>query len=109
MNKQEKIEKFQKDLPSEVLRAKRIMLDVLAHRSINGKDLEKDMIQRLNLTFDKEDFPVHKTKPIHRLAYILAYKQLEKEKKIVIQRPTNVPFSMTDGATIFRLGAQNIE
>jgi len=91
-----KAEKFRKDLSPTVLKAKRIMLDILTQRNLNGKDLGKDIIQRLNLTYDKDDFPIHKTKPVHLLSYILAYKQLEKEKKIVIKRPATVPFPMTD-------------
>lgn len=109
---EEKIEKFKKDLPFEIKYAKSEIERALKGVPITLRELERRVL--LNITLKRDRFgsivyndntgkPVRIQKPIHRLAIILAYKQLEEEGKIVIQRPANVPFPMTDYATQFSM------
>lgn len=64
-------------------------------------ELDDYVFNRLNMTEKKDGTVLHQTKPIHNLAVILAYKQLEAEGKIKIERPSDVPFPMTDNNTLF--------
>lgn len=122
MNETEKeekeIERFQRDLPWETKEAKRLILRILkeVHPSSEGItgviELERRVFKDLtikrdrfgNIVYGKETFlPEHRTKPVHELAFIRAYKLLEMEGKIKIQRPPGIPFPMTDNQTIFSL------
>jgi len=65
--------------------------------------LERHILDVLSFKEKKDGTISHEYKPIHDLAFVLAYKNLEVEDKIKIERPTNVPYSMTNFETLFSL------
>ena len=85
-----------------IRKAKRYILNYLKDNgSSNRLELEKSVIHTLNIRELKNGTIVHRNKPIHGLAFIVAYKELESENKIRIQRSANVPFPMTDFESLF--------
>lgn len=63
-------------------------------------ELEKYVLSILNIK-ERKGVIIHETKPIHRIAFIMAYKELEAEGAVKIDRPLKVPFPMTDFETHF--------
>lgn len=84
-----------------VTSAENEILRVLSPKPIHGKALEAEVLYWINGRETRQYDVVHETKPIHILAFILAYKQLEATGKIKVTRPKDVPFPMTDYTTIF--------
>jgi len=85
-------------------RAKNEILRFLqTHVSCKQPELEEHVLNFINERQNREGIPVHETKPIHGLAFILAYKELEADNQIKISRPYDVPFPMTDAETVFSL------
>lgn len=78
------------------------MLKYLRDNGLSKRlELERYVINILNIKERRDGTILHRTKPIHGLAFILAYKELESMDQIEIQRPTGVPFPMTDFETLF--------
>jgi len=67
--------------------------------------LEPYVISGINRIEKRDGTVKHVTKPIHYLAFILAYKELENEHQIKITRK-GIPFPMTDNETIFALRSE---
>lgn len=82
-----------------VSKAKDCMLEHLKTGSALNPELEQHVLSIINV---KKKTKQHVTEPVHILAYILAYKELEAEGKIKIERG-NVPFPTTDFGTVFAL------
>jgi len=57
----------------------------------------------IDIKFRKDGSFYHNHKPIHMLATILAYKELEREDQIKITRMPDVPFPATDFRSNFIL------
>ena len=81
------------------------MIERYLKDKINSKEasLEKSTLWALSMKEKKDGTITHEIKPIHMLAFILAYKKLETEGKITIQRPKDVPYPMTDYETLFSI------
>lgn len=92
-----------KTLNDLVSTAKYQILRLLRSGPLNDRVLMPKVISSINWHETREFDVVHETKPVHISAYILAYKQLEGERKIRITRPADVPFPMTDYKTTFAL------
>lgn len=87
-----------------VRRSKRNILEFLRqNKSCTCLELEKYVINKLNRKIMRDGRIVHRTKPIHSLSFILAYKELESEEQIRIIRSVGVPFPMTDFETLFSI------
>jgi hypothetical protein len=70
--------------------------------------LEAYIISSINLENTRNGIE-HRTRPVHRLAFILAFKELESQAEIEIQRPLTVPFPMTDNETMFSLNGDKAQ
>jgi len=113
----DKVQKFASELPFVTIDAKKAILRVLENAGqVTGiVKLERNVLAKINVKHDrfgkviyhKETFrPIRETKPVHRLAFVVAYKRLEKEGKIEILRPQGIPFPMTDNETTFKIGGR---
>jgi hypothetical protein len=71
------------------------------HGTCNGQELEKTVIGIISMRKNRDGTVIHDPKPIHCLAFIQAYKELEEIGDITIKRPSDIPFPMTDFRTIF--------
>lgn len=92
------------DLLWLIRKAKRYVLNYLKDNGSSKRlELEKYVMDILNLRELKDGTIVHRNKPIHGLAFIIAYKELEFENQIRIQRSATVPFPMTASETLFSL------
>ena len=78
-----------------VATAKESILRHLKEKPLSGKELGKSVIHSTG----GKDGPT----PIHTLAFILAYKELEQNGEIRIARPRDIPFPATDYETTFEL------
>jgi len=98
-------EKKVKNLMMLTDNAKTAILECLRKSSGPCKrlELEEYVISLINCKVKQDGEITHWTKPVHHLAFILAYKQLESEGLIDIQR-SGIPFPMTDSETIISLG-----
>lgn len=93
---------------SFVWAAKNEVLQAISSEPVADRNLKPKVISSINWREVHGVF-IHDTKPVHVLAYILAYKQLEEEHKIRIMRPADVPFPMTDYNTTFALLSEEVE
>lgn len=85
-----------------IRKAKRAVLKFLAeNESCRRLELEKYVINKLNRKMLRDGRIIHRTKPIHSLAFILAYKELESSEEIKIDRRSGIPYPMTDFETLF--------
>ncbi len=66
------------------------------------RQLEEYVLERISSREKRDGTITHTTKPIHSLAFILAYKKLESDGEIEIRRG-NIPFPMTDSESMFIL------
>jgi len=73
------------------------------HGACKGQELERAVTDIISIRERKDGTIIHDSKPIHHLAFILAYKELESTNEIIIQRPSNIPFPMTDFRTVFSI------
>jgi hypothetical protein len=93
-------------LPKLVLKAKNNIVWHLRYhcqKPCNCRDLMLAVIDCLSI-HEKRDGTISRNPlPIHHLAFIIAYKRLEEEGKIAIQRSPNVPFPATDFNSVFSL------
>jgi hypothetical protein len=76
--------------------------------SCTCKLIQANVLDHLSLKLDGEPRNAYPN-PKNRLAFIIAYKELEAEKKIIIQRPIDIPYPMTNNETIFKLGAKTMK
>jgi hypothetical protein len=76
---------------------------LLSSGPMQDKDLRPKVLNWINIKILRDETVKHETLPVHCLAYIVAYKQLEQEGRIKISRPPGVPFPMTDYKTTFAL------
>ena len=84
-------------------KGKRAILRYLRNNgSCKRLELERYVMSILNMKELKDGTIVHRTKPIHSLAFILAHEELESTEEIKIQR-RGIPYPMTDFETIFSL------
>jgi hypothetical protein len=82
--------------------AKLEILDYLKQNtSCKRLELEKHVLHQLSFREKKDGTIIEKPMPIDGLAFILAYKELEAEGQIKIERPKDVPSPMTDFNTLF--------
>lgn len=94
----------EKKLETWVYEARSLTLSYLReHGACSQRELEGYVASILNIVETKKEGIRHRTKPIHGLAFIIAYKELESERQIKIRRPLGVPFPMTDFETSFAL------
>jgi hypothetical protein len=85
-----------------ICRAKLEILDYLKQNtSCKRLELEKHVLHQLSFREKKDGTIIEKPMPIDGLAFILAYKELEAEGQIKIERPKDVPSPMTDFNTLF--------
>ena len=97
------LEKWRKKLRRLTSSAKYWLLKYLRENSIVQRlTLEPYVLSRINITQKRDETMVHRTKPIHSVAFILAYKELEAQGEIEIKRGS-IPFPMTDFETTFTL------
>jgi len=83
---------------------KNVMLNNLRSQgTTNGQILQQQVLSVINTKETRDGEIKHETKPIHLLAFVLAYKQLEQGQQIIISRPSDIPFPMTDYRTTFTL------
>jgi hypothetical protein len=93
----EKLDKF-------VLSARAIILHYLkSHNGCVRRDLEAYVQSILDVYIKKDGTVLHSPKPIHKLAIILAYKELEREEQIEIHRVLGTPYPATDFKSTFTL------
>ena len=93
-----------KELDKLARSAKRAIIQCLGtHGTRSGKDLVSSVLSIIDVKEKKDGEIEHVPKPIHMLAFIIAYKELEREGQIIISRPANIPFPMTDYRTTFTL------
>ena len=93
-----------KELDTLARSAKRAIIQCLGtHGTRSGKDLVSSVLSIIDVKENKDGEIEHVPKSIHMLAFIIAYKELEREGQIVICRFANIPFPMTDYRTIFTL------
>ena len=71
------------------------------HGTCPRTELEPYVLSVIDTKRNKDEDLIHDTQPIHRLAFIMAFKDLEKNGRIKIARPDGVPFPMTDYKTLF--------
>jgi hypothetical protein len=90
-------------LASFVLSAENAILRTLADASLLGRELQSRVLSIINIKENRDGEIEHQTKPIHMLAFIIAYKQLEQTNQITILRSSGVPFPMTDFETTFAI------
>jgi len=69
------------------------------------RQLQDPVIEKLGEKTNREGETVHRYEPVHTLAFIRAYKELEAQKLIKISRPADIPFPATDNRTEFALGS----
>lgn len=80
-----------------------LILRYLSKRdSMLSQELEKYVISWLNAHTNREGDVVHMTKPIHVLAFIMAFEELEQEGAVKVNRH-GLPLSMIDNETTFEL------
>ena len=85
-----------------ILRAKLEILDYLKQKtSCKRLELEKHVLHQLSFREKKDGTIIERPIPIDDLAFILAYKELEAEGQIKIERPKDVLPPMTDFNTLF--------
>lgn len=93
-----------KELDKLAKSAKRAIIQCLGvHGTRSGKDLMSSVLSIIDVKEKKDGEIEHIPKPIHMLAFIIAYKELEREGQIIISRSANTPFPMTDYKTTFTL------
>jgi hypothetical protein len=86
--------------------AKWCTLKALEKSSLTNRELEPHVLTMINgRRSRKEGRIIHETKPIHALAFILAFEELEREKQICIDRH-GLPVCMTDNETVFKLAVK---
>jgi len=93
--------------------AEKAILGLLKQGQVKGvRKLQAQVMPKINARYDRLGRVIrdrktggvkHETKPVHRLAFVLAYKNLERRNAIKIQRPPDIPFPMTDDKTLFSL------
>ena len=72
------------------------------HPDCTNKELMPHVIDCMSIKANKEGKIERKPQPIHTLAFLIAFKELEAEGLIQIERGT-VPFPMTDFKSKFSL------
>jgi len=78
------------------------------YRSTSRRELEPIVLSCINVRTKRNGTIIHKTLPIHGLAFIMAYKELENENKIKLTRPKDVPFPATDFETVFAISVSEV-
>lgn len=71
------------------------------------KVLESYVLAKMSAITRRDGSIKHAILPVHELAFILAYKELENESQIQITRPRDVPSPATDFETTF--ATKNLE
>jgi len=71
------------------------------HGGCLKKELMEHALDAIN-SYESHGYTEHKTKPIHTLAWILAFKELELEGVIRVER-YDIPFPMVDNKSQFYL------
>jgi len=67
-----------------------------------GRQLESYVVYAINWRVKRDWSTVHETKPIHQLAFLLGFEELERENKISVNRH-GLPVCMIDDETVFKL------
>lgn len=73
------------------------------HGLATDKELVTHIVNILSMHTKKDGTLIRFTSSIFLLSYIMAYKELETENKITIQRPYGTSFPMIDFETTFQL------
>jgi len=95
---------MEEDLDGLVSSAKFAIIHyLLGCKTCIRQELEPYVLSVINMKLKKDETIQHETKPIHALAFIMAYKELEAEDRIKINRSVDVHFPMTDYKTLFSL------
>lgn len=77
---------------------KHFILHYLENKNeVSRQELESYVLNHLKT---KRDGTIHHIQPIHSLAFVIGYKELEAEGRILINRD-DTPFPMTDSKTKF--------
>ena len=71
------------------------------HGGCLKKELMEHALNTIN-SYEYHGYTEHETKPIHTLAWLLAFKELEREGVIRVER-YNIPFPMVDNKSQFYL------
>ena len=72
------------------------------HDGCGKKELMNHVLNSINLRKNRRDDVIHVTKPLHVLAWLIAFKELERESVIRVER-YDVPFPMVDNKSQFYL------
>lgn len=97
------MERRRKRLKRLVATSERVILNFLQDKNqVERNQVEPYVLNHINVVWKKDGSVRHVTKPIHRLAFIMAYKNLENRGEIAIFRG-DVPYPMTDSKSSLSL------
>ena len=90
-------------LGSSILTAEYVIGNYLKdHENCLKEELMLHVLNSINQRLNRKDDTVHTTKPIHVLAWLIAYKELENEGVIIVDRK-DLPFPTIDNRSRFSL------
>lgn len=92
----EKLDKLVRESKAQIVRFLSSRIEALS------RQLESYVVYAINWRVKRNWSMVHETKPLHTLAFILAFEELEREKQISIDRH-GLPVCMIDNETVFKL------
>jgi hypothetical protein len=90
-------------LESLISTAEYVMANYLKdHNGCLKRELMNHVLSVIDLHENRSNSEVHQTKPIHTLAWLIAFKEMEREGVIRVERH-DLPFPMVDDRSLFYL------